>query len=101
MGEVWPKKCEQGKDRRDQLGSPNADSAVAVARRWFFVDTSSPPVTIAFELDLQTPSFVCSVELAWVENGPVSLAEISRKTSPFWAHFRAHFRANLGRIWGN
>ena len=61
---------------RPKLGSPNADSAVAVVCRWFFVDTSSPPVTIAFELDLQTPSFVCSVELAWVENGPVSLAEI-------------------------
>ena len=54
----------------------NADSAVAAVCRWFFVDTSSPPVTIAFELDLETPSFVCSVEVSWVENGPDSLAEI-------------------------
>ena len=60
------------------LGWPSwvVDSAVAVVCRWFFVDTSSPPVTIAFELDLQTPSFVCSVEVSWVENGPDSLAEI-------------------------
>ena len=60
-----------------KLGSgPRCRLAVAVVCRWFFVDTSSPPVTIAFELDLQTPSFVCSVEVSWVENGPDSLAEI-------------------------
>ena len=39
---------------------------------WFFVDTSSPPVTIEFELDLTTLSFVCSVQVAWVENGHIS-----------------------------
>ena len=39
---------------------------------WFFVDTSSPPVTIEFELDLAALSFACSVQVAWVENGHIS-----------------------------
>lgn len=39
---------------------------------WFFVDNNSPPVTLEFEMDLVKASFVCSVQIAWVENGHIS-----------------------------
>lgn len=39
---------------------------------WFLVDTNSPPVTLEFEVDLETASFVCSVQVSWVENGHIS-----------------------------
>ncbi len=50
----------------------NGGTAPDTDETWFLVDTNSPPVTLEFEIDLDKASFVCSVQVSWVENGHIS-----------------------------
>ena len=50
----------------------NGETAPDTHETWFLVDTMSPPVTLEFEIDLDTASYICSVQVAWVENGHIS-----------------------------
>lgn len=50
----------------------NGETAPDTQETWFLVDTNSPPVTVEFEVDLNVASYICSVQVAWVENGHIS-----------------------------